>query len=278
MTAPVCTACGGQRPRHARDVNGFRLFACDDCGLRFVDPGQVAEVDYDTLYADDGQYADKLQHAAELQSGGQLRAYPGARRRAVAEIERLRPASLLEVGCGNGDFLARFERQGVQCFGTDVSANALDLARRLVRAELHHGVLTGAAFGGRRFDVACAWEVLEHIADAAAFARVVYDRLEPGGWFYLSTPNYESPLMWADTANDPRSGPPVHVTFWSRSSVRRLLERAGFARVRAETYSVPANAARRSGGALDRATIRLQAALLPGRRRTLLAVAQKPAA
>lgn len=41
-------------------------------------------------------------------------------------------------------------------------------------------------------DVISALEVLEHITDTDRFMSEVYERLRPGGWFLLSTPNINS--------------------------------------------------------------------------------------
>lgn len=41
-------------------------------------------------------------------------------------------------------------------------------------------------------DVISALEVLEHITDTDRFLSEVYQRLKPGGWFLLSTPNISS--------------------------------------------------------------------------------------
>jgi 2-polyprenyl-3-methyl-5-hydroxy-6-metoxy-1,4-benzoquinol methylase len=41
-------------------------------------------------------------------------------------------------------------------------------------------------------DVISALEVLEHITDTDRFLSEVYDRLKPGGWLLLSTPNINS--------------------------------------------------------------------------------------
>ena len=47
-------------------------------------------------------------------------------------------------------------------------------------------------FRDNSFDVIISLEVLEHVEQPAAVPREVYRILRPGGWFYLSCPNYLS--------------------------------------------------------------------------------------
>jgi 2-polyprenyl-3-methyl-5-hydroxy-6-metoxy-1,4-benzoquinol methylase len=257
-------------------VEGFDILRCPSCHLRFVPIEQVERVDYDQLYSEQGEYSSSLRAAKDDRSDV-LNQLPRARRVAVAQLERIRPATLLDVGCGTGTFLAAAERLGIRTFGSDVSRNALDAAGARVAAQLHHGILTADTFEGRRFDVVCSWEVLEHVAAAKDFVRQLLDRIEPGGWIFLSTPNYDSRFLWRDVPADPRSRPPVHVTFWNAESLSHTLASVGLMDVRVRHFSIPASAARRSGRWLDRYLVYPESILQSRARQTLLAVARRRA-
>ncbi len=274
-SAVPCVACESRQTESLPAVNGFPLRLCTQCGLRFVPPETLIAVDYDTLYKEQGDYRSHMEEARLIRSGA-VPSFPSARRAAIEQIKTDQPRTLLEVGCGVGSFLAAIQRLGIETYGVEPSGNALQAGRSYLQCALHHGTLSDDAFPGQRFDAICFWEVLEHIIQARAFLSTVRDRLNPGGAVYLSTPNYGSRWMWNDVPRDPRSRPPVHVTYWTRSSLQELLQSVGFVGVEVRTMSYPANSGTRSGLWLGKYRACLDAALRPEQRKTLYARARAP--
>jgi len=65
-----------------------------------------------------------------------------------------------------------------------------------------------------RFDVACSFQVLEHVSDPAGFLGGCVKLLKPGGRLLISVPNSIGFIRLAD--NDLLNTPPHHVTRWSK--------------------------------------------------------------
>ncbi len=135
--------------------------------------------------------------------------YRGLADRAAGD--RARPR-LLEVGCGPGFFLAgldpRFER-----FGTDVSAWAVTQARsRVPAAAIEQASAEAVPFSGE-FDVAAAFDVLEHLPDPAAALAALDARVKPGGAIVFVVPVYDGPAGILVRALD---RDPTHVQKHSR--------------------------------------------------------------
>jgi len=161
---------------------------------RGVTPNSVEH--WDTLYA---HYGD-----AGVRSAYELFQYP------LAVLPNA--GSVLEVGCGSGDFavLCARERPALAFVGLDLSPVAIDIARRRVPTArfVCGSILNGAPFGDRQFDVAVSIEVIEHFtldettAVLAALKRVA-------GRVVLTTPR--------DTQPDFQ-----HVTIFDRESFARL--------------------------------------------------------
>ncbi len=266
--------CDGQPANLSATINKFDVYKCPSCGLRFVPPEIAAKVDYDELYREGGDYHHHIREAATLAATSATH-FPRSRSRVLDSIRGNPPKTAMEIGCGVGSFLYALEQLGVVCHATDMSENAVGKARQYVKAEIEITHFGPDVFPGKTFDAIFMWEVLEHIADVRPLVMEIYRRLEPGGKFYLSTPNYESRLMWTDVDRDPRAIPPVHVTFWTRKSLQVLLGEAGFGQVRIEPCSFPSGAARRSGGKLRVLGAAIEAQLRPSQRRTLVATATK---
>ncbi len=271
-----CVGCGAAGVDLAKQVNGYDVLRCCACGLRFVPPQQLRDgLDYDTLYRPDGVYVSHISDSLALMAGRKSKPVR-ARRIALRQIAGTGPQTLLDVGCGVGAFLHLVQELGVKVWGTDLSRNALQLAERLVGCPLYCGVLSPEAFPDTRFDAISTWEVLEHVADVTGFLGSIYDRLNPGGIVYMSTPNYDSRWMWNDLDRDPRSSPPLHVTFWNSTGLERHLHRAGFRDIRVRALSVPLTSAVRSGVPFAKWIVVADTLLRRSQRRTLLATGVKP--
>ena len=267
----ACLGCGATTVRRIEPINGREMLACDRCSLRYVDPASRGDaVSYNDLYKIDGDYHAHVSEAETLRAGI-FSPLVHARRIALAEIVAMRPAAVLEIGCGVGNFLSYLERASIPCYGLDLSSNAIEVARPHLKAPLHTGPLDAGVFAGVKFDVICSWEVIEHVTDLDEFLASIAGRLKPGGRLFLSTPNYDSRYLWNDVPHDPRMMPPVHLTFWNKPSMRALLARVGFGEIAVRRYSIPASAAQRSGSSVDRWLVYPDAKLRPSQRATLLA-------
>ena len=100
---------------------------------------------------------------------------------------------LLDVGCGAGLASEAFARHGAVVTGLDAAGAALEAARA-------HAEASGLAIDyreglpedlpdGETFDAVIALEVIEHVADRAAFLTALARVTGPGGAIFLSTLN-----------------------------------------------------------------------------------------
>ena len=98
----------------------------------------------------------------------------------------------LDVGCGAGLLAEPLARLGAEVTGVDAAAENVAVA-------LAHADASGLAIDYRageldtlglgRFDLVTAMEVIEHVADKAAFLAGLARHLAPGGLMILSSPN-----------------------------------------------------------------------------------------
>jgi 2-polyprenyl-6-hydroxyphenyl methylase/3-demethylubiquinone-9 3-methyltransferase len=99
--------------------------------------------------------------------------------------------SALDVGCGAGLLAEPLAR-------LDATVTAVDAAPELIEAAKAHAAGQGLTIDYRacaveevegKFDLITAMEVIEHVADPAAFVASLAARLAPEGLLILSTPN-----------------------------------------------------------------------------------------
>jgi 2-polyprenyl-3-methyl-5-hydroxy-6-metoxy-1,4-benzoquinol methylase len=136
--------------------------------------------------------------------------------------------TIVDIGCGSGDKLARhFEARGLRVVGVD-QESAIRLARRRFRGvEWTAGDLETDAFWEelRQLEpdmVICA-DVIEHLVDPVTLLHRLRD-LVADGLLLLSTPDRSRLVA-------PQSGPPLnprHIREWSAEELSRLVQASGF--------------------------------------------------
>ncbi len=269
-----CPGCNASVGDVIKQVNGYDLFRCPSCTLIFVPSECVSSVNYDELYDANAHYRAHVMEVDAIKDGRRTR-FSKARRLALDMIKELQPNSLLEVGCGVGNFLSWIEMFGIDCCGVDVSEEAISLAKSHLECPLHAGELNRAVFERKTFEVVCAWEVFEHVLDTEEFLSNAYERIEAKGHLFMSTPNYESSWLWNDIEADPRGVPPIHLRFWNERAIRNVLVRLGFDQINVKHCSIPLRPAIRSSSRLSRYLVIPDALFRASQRRTLLVHARK---
>jgi 2-polyprenyl-3-methyl-5-hydroxy-6-metoxy-1,4-benzoquinol methylase len=178
------------------DLARIDLWGCESCYLQFFTPTRTAD-------------------ASELY--GQLEKFewyymPHKWEHDVALTEIRAGQSLLEVGCGFGDFVALLREQGVQAEGIEVNASAVSVAQGRGLPIQQTDLRDFTKLHPRHYDVVCAFQVLEHVPNPKEFIQWSCAALKPGGKLLLGVPNGNSFLKHQFNLLDM---PPHHMTRWS---------------------------------------------------------------
>lgn len=232
---PACLNCGGELAALVERMEdweygvpwGSRLVMCRDCGLVTQDPPVRAE-EIERLYPPG--YTAHTPASRSRSIYGALKSLLG--RAAARGAARYIPAggSCLEVGCGNGAFLARLAeaRPDVELAGVDI----VDLGVALPRFSFYQGQLEAIDFGTRRFDLVYCSNLIEHVPDPFVFLRNCAALLRPGGVLYGVTPDHLSldrylfGRYWAGYHY------PRHTFVFNHRNLVEVLARSGFESVR----------------------------------------------
>lgn len=100
----------------------------------------------------------------------------------------------LDVGCGAGLLAEPLARLGAEVTGLDATPEVIAVAREHAAAmglEIDYRLGDVQELQGQ-YDLITCMEVIEHVADAAAFVKALAKRLAPGGLLVMSTPNATS--------------------------------------------------------------------------------------
>jgi len=101
---------------------------------------------------------------------------------------------LLDIGCGGGLLCEPMARLGAEVVGADAAERNIPVARLHAEQsglaiDYRHTTAEAMAEAGEVFDVVLNMEVVEHVADPAAYLRACHDLLRPGGLHICSTIN-----------------------------------------------------------------------------------------
>jgi 2-polyprenyl-6-hydroxyphenyl methylase/3-demethylubiquinone-9 3-methyltransferase len=101
---------------------------------------------------------------------------------------------LLDVGCGAGLLSESLAKSGCEVQGLDAGEEIIATAKAHAQGQglnlsYRAGTAEGLAIEGQKFPVVTALEIVEHVADPAAFIATLASLLEPGGLLFLSTLN-----------------------------------------------------------------------------------------
>src|SRR5947199_6545096 len=147
--------------------------------------------------------------------------YRGRRRIIRAELNRLpllRPACVLDAGCGSGRTLQELVDYG-EVSGIELNADAAAIARARGLGEVREGRLEELPWDDATFDLVTCLDVIEHVPDDAAALAEIRRVCRPGGWLLVTVPAYQALWSRHDEANH-------HYRRYSRSSLR-VAARAG---------------------------------------------------
>lgn len=148
-----------------------------------------------------------------------------------ARVDQLAPTSVLELGAGQGSIGARLATRA-DYVGVEPDATSRATAQGRIDGT---GVVVGDLAevpADRIFDLACAFEVLEHIPDDKGALAEWVERVRPGGHVLVSVP-----------ADPERYGPADelvgHIRRYTATDLSALLESAGLEVVAVDHYGFP---------------------------------------
>jgi glycosyltransferase involved in cell wall biosynthesis/SAM-dependent methyltransferase len=225
----TCHVCNGARFYYLFSISDYRVVRCDDCGLVFLNPqpsdGELARIyGADYFLGSDTEAGRRAVSEIKQATAGLY----------LSEIRRycgLKNGRLLEIGCGDGDFLVSAEAEGWQVTGVEYAAAACEKARqRLKDGKVFCGELSSAALEPEQFDLCVISDVIEHVRSPLDFLKEIHRVLKPGGALFIATPSTDSwsaKLMrqkWMEFK-------PEHLTYFDRQTLQTGLFKSGFQNV-----------------------------------------------
>ena len=132
---------------------------------------------------------------------------------------------LLDVGCGGGEFALAAMEYGYEVTAIDIREHYVENAKKLGVDARVGDVSTFEEYG---FDIICAGDVLEHLAEPSDLFNMISRCLRHDGLVWLSTPNWDGAISRMLGADDPMKSVAEHLNYFSRRSLFDLIKRYGY--------------------------------------------------
>ncbi|MCS7232215.1 MAG: class I SAM-dependent methyltransferase, partial [Elusimicrobiota bacterium] len=197
----------------------YKLYHCPKCDLQWWEPLKIVP----EFYEQEGEEAYAIFHMGINQTIGE-------NHKMFFKHMPLKSGRLLDVGCGDGVFLAEAQRRGYEVWGIDFDRKSIRVCQEK-KGLKNTFAMTPQEFAefcqkeGLRFDIITFFEVLEHQDKPKEFLEAVKSMLRPGGWIAGSVPNRES--MWIrlyNKFNKNSDYPPNHLIRFNNYSLNFLLK------------------------------------------------------
>ena len=156
---------------------------------------------------------------------------------ALSEIERVAGSKgkLLNIGTAAGAFVAAARAQGWDAEGCEPNKWLAEWGSRHYGFRIRQGSVCDQGYEDHSFDVVTLWDVIEHTPNPRQMLDRCRELLKPGGVLVVNFPDIGS---WVAQAMGRRwlFLTSVHLFYFDRSTMRRMLESAGYNVVRTRPH------------------------------------------
>lgn len=227
VECPVCKSKDLQKFTLCEDCTvsheTFHVKQCAQCNLGITTPRPETEK-LGSYY----QSEEYISHSGKS-SGGVGFVYKLARSfslkwKRAKILGNKKEGSILDFGCGTGDFLNTMQNSGWSITGVEPSSEARLKAEILTSIKIN-GSLDELV--SQKFDVITAWHVVEHVPDLIQTVQKLKRLLKEDGIIFIAVPNYQSPdgitykEYWAGF------DVPRHLWHFSKKSMSMLFDSEG---------------------------------------------------
>lgn len=214
-----CDICSERAVDIIWRVDCYNIVRCPRCGLVYADVDEenimnAYEFDYYKLVYPDYESDKNIHERNSI--------------KLLDEIEKTHgPGSLIEIGSAFGFFLSIAKRRGWKTYGYELSQYASSIARHKYGQNVSTENFLTAAID-RKVEVVCMFDTIEHLLRPSQYIEKANRVLKEKGALIITTGDLSSTMARITGRRWRMIIPPLHVYYYSRKTITRLLEENGF--------------------------------------------------
>jgi len=223
--------------RKYSEISQVNIVRCADCSGKYIHPMMYFSPEFiQELYSLD--YFNANGAVEDFKNVGEKISIMAAVKRLYGDAHG---KTMLDIGCGTGEFLKAGADAGFEVTGIDVDRTTTEFVSGKYGFRTLTGLLEARTFPSASFDVVVFSHVIEHLQEPTELLAIIRSILKPQGLLLMCTPNNDS--LGEDIHNvygrfrygrsksyylTPFTSP-YHIIGFNLSSSRRILEQSGFA-------------------------------------------------
>lgn len=235
-----CNLCNSNNYKIKYKVAGFNIVRCNKCSLLYVNP-RLSQQELIKIY-DKGYFTNK-----EISREGKVFGYWNYYEdRANLKKDFLRKindilnfksegSNLLDIGCGEGDFIAQAGKKGLKSVGIEINQSAIDSGMKKYNIQIYKSDIEN--FDTKyRYDIITIYDTIEHLRNPDSCIKRSHDLLKNNGIIVIVTPDSGSVIAkilgrgWEEFQRVRE-----HIYFFSAKTLTRMLRKNNFKVIQIKT-------------------------------------------
>lgn len=235
----TCPWCGSEKAKlHLKlkdeflTKETFKIYECEQCGLLYTLPRPEKDK-IGAYYKSEDYYSHQENKKGLIPKIYEAVKSVNLKAKYKMATEGLNTGSVLDIGCGVGDFLHTMEQKGWSTTGIEPSEDAKAIAQKRMKSNILAPEQI-EKLDDESFNLITMWHVLEHVDDLKTEINHLHRILKKGGKLVLALPNYQSfdaqhyKEFWA--AYDV----PRHLNHFSQKSISNIFSHSGLNLIKTE--------------------------------------------
>lgn len=227
--------------RHHQGKETFTVFKCSKCGVIFLNNVKASLGYYQKYYGFDYyQNTTKNDLVNKILDFFSFVSVKRKERFILKYFNNFHKISILDVGCGDGQFLEHLDVNKFEKFGLELNQAAIKTCQKK-GIFVYRGKLTDLNFKNKKFDVISLWHSLEHMEDPVATLSKARKILSARGILVIQTPSVNSFGFKFGRENWFHLDSPRHLFIYSRKAIDGLCQRTNLKilEIKNEFYDYP---------------------------------------